>query len=440
MFKKILSKAALIIALGLFVSGCKGSASSSTLVQNNSGDVTITWWSFPVFSQEDSAYESGTYEKEIIKAFEASNPGIKVNLKMIDFTTGPDKITSAIEGGSMGDVLFDAPGRIISYAKSGYLADLNNMFTDDFIEDVNNSSLIDSCMDNGSYYMYPISSSPFYMAFNKDMLDDAGVSSYVKEGWTVSDFTTVLTALHDKGYAPGSIYYNGSGGDQGTRAFLSNLYDGHIINNELNQYTVNSQEMIESFDYVKKAIDSGLISNGIYINGSNDIANFVNGNTSFTLLWSTGQQTSNQAVLDLNKITTVSVPFPSIDGRAELEYLVNGFCVFDNGDEARIEASQKFIDFICNDDDWGPKDVIQTGCFPVRSSLGQLYNDATMKMVSNWTQYYSVYYNTVDGFSSMRDNWEILLRDIIYSDYSITESVDSFTVDSNSTLNAAEDK
>ena len=59
----------------------------------------------------------GTYEKSIIEAFEKANPDIKVKLETIDFKSGPEKITTAIEAGTAPDVLFDAPGRIINYGK-----------------------------------------------------------------------------------------------------------------------------------------------------------------------------------------------------------------------------------------------------------------------------------------------------------------------------------
>lgn len=61
----------------------------------------------------------GTYEKKLIAAFEKANPEIKVKLETIDFTSGPEKITTAIEAGTAPDVLFDAPGRIIQYGKMG---------------------------------------------------------------------------------------------------------------------------------------------------------------------------------------------------------------------------------------------------------------------------------------------------------------------------------
>ncbi|MDX5053302.1 extracellular solute-binding protein, partial [Streptococcus suis] len=81
-------------------------------------------------------------EKKVIKAFEKKNPNIKVKLETIDFTSGPEKITTAIEAGTAPDVLFDAPGRIIQYGKNGKLADLNDLFTDQFIKDVNNKNII----------------------------------------------------------------------------------------------------------------------------------------------------------------------------------------------------------------------------------------------------------------------------------------------------------
>ncbi len=42
----------------------------------------------------------GTYEKSIIEAFEKANPDIKVKLETIDFKSGPEKITTAIEAGN----------------------------------------------------------------------------------------------------------------------------------------------------------------------------------------------------------------------------------------------------------------------------------------------------------------------------------------------------
>ena len=103
-------------------------------------------------------------------------------------------------------------------------------------------------------YMYPISSAPFYMAMNKKMLEDAGVADLVKEGWTTDDFEKVLKALKDKGYTPGSLFSSGQGGDQGTRAFIANLYGGSVTDKEL----LNTQLTILSSSKVLKKQLAGL--------------------------------------------------------------------------------------------------------------------------------------------------------------------------------------
>lgn len=211
--KKILcSLVAGAAILSLAACGNSGGSNKSADSGNSSGKTEITWWAFPVFTQKKASDGVGTYEKEIIKAFEKANPDIKVKLETIDFKSGPEKITTAIEAGTAPDVLFDAPGRIIQYGKNGKLAELNDLFTDDFVKDVNNNQIIQASKAGDKAYMYPISSAPFYMALNKKMLKEAGVLDLVKEGWTTADFEKVLKALKAKGYTPGSLFSNGQGG------------------------------------------------------------------------------------------------------------------------------------------------------------------------------------------------------------------------------------
>lgn len=275
------------------------------------------------------------------------------------------------------------------------------------------------------------------MAFNKEMVTDAGVADLIKEGWTTEDLTKVLQKLADKEYTPGSVFCSGQGGDQGTRAFFSNLYNGSITDDQVTKYTVNSESGVKALQYIKDGVDNGLLLNGSQYNGGDDIQNFVNKQTSFTLLWAPGQQNSNNELLAQNGVTTLEVPFPSANGSTALEYLVNGFCVFDNKDQAKIDASKKFIQFICDDAEWGPKNVIQTACFPVRKSFGDLYNDDRMATIASWTEFYSPYYNTIDGFAEMRTYWFPMLQAVMSGDKTPQATADEFVELSNkSILNA----
>ena len=423
--------------LSLAACGSSSSSDSSDTAESSSDVTEITWWAFPVFTQENADDGVGTYEASIIEAFEKANPDIKVKLETIDFTSGPEKITTAIEAGTAPDVLFDAPGRIITYGKNGKLADLNDLFTDEFVADVNNDNLIQASKAGDTAYMYPISSAPFYMALNKAMLEDAGVLDLVKDGWTTDDFEKVIKALKDKGYNPGSLFSNGQGGDQGTRAFLANLYSGSVTDAEVTKYTTDQPNFVKALEKAAGWIKDGYMMNGSQYNGGDDIQNFANGQTSYTILWAPSQNGIQAQLLEASKVEVVEVPFPSEDGKADLEYLVNGFAVFNNGDEAKVAAAKKFIQFICDDEEWGPKNVVRTGAFPVRTSYGKLYDTERMETISAWTEYYSPYYNTIDGFAEMRALWFPMLQAVSNGEQSAADALANFTKQANETIKKA---
>ena len=392
--------------LGLAACSNSGGSKDAAKSGGDGAKTEITWWAFPVFTQEKTGDGVGTYEKSIIEAFEKANPDVKVKLETIDFKSGPEKITTAIEAGTAPDVLFDAPGRIIQYGKNGKLAELNDLFTDEFVKDVNNENIVQASKAGDKAYMYPISSAPFYMAMNKKMLEEAGVANLVKEGWTTDDFEKVLKALKDKGYTPGSLFSSGQGGDQGTRAFISNLYGASVTDKDVTKYTT-------------------------------DDPNFANGQTSYTILWAPAQNGIQAKLLEASKVEVVEVPFPSDSGKPALEYLVNGFAVFNNKDDKKVAASKKFVQFIADDKEWGPKDVVRTGAFPVRTSFGKLYEDKRMETISGWTKYYSPYYNTINGFAEMRTLWFPMLQSVSNGDEKPADALKAFTEKANETIKKA---
>ena len=413
--KKFLA-AALVASMALSLGACSTEPNQPSSSGSNGGDAaktTITWWSFPTFGAGEQA---GVYEKEVIAAFEEANPDIKVELTTIDFTSGPEALTAAIEGGTAPDVLFDAPGRIIEYGNAGKLVKLDDMFTDEFVADVNNEALINACKGKDGAYMYPLSSAPFYMGLNKNMLEEANALQYVNlEGdrtWTTDNFVKMCEALKDAGVAqvPGIVYCGGQGGDQGTRALVSNLYGGKMANDEMTEYTFNSPEAVKGLELLQDMVSKGLLDSGNSMAAADELQKYQQETCAMTFCWGT----SNAQNYALSDGESISVPFPSDDGVPALEYLVNGFCVFDNGDQAKADAAKKFIQFVCDDATWGPKSVVRSGAFPVRTSFGDLYPDnAEMTLLASWTKYYAPYYNTMDGFASMRKEWYNMLQKVL---------------------------
>lgn len=372
--------------------------------------VELTWWVPPTFIQDEGS-AAGTYEQQLVDAFNQENPHITIKVEPIDFTSASEKITAAIEGGNAADILFDAPGRIIEYGKNGKLVALDDMFTSEFTTDVDNDALLSACVGDDTYYMYPISASPFYMAINKDMWEASGAMEHVNlEGdrsWTTDDFEQAITKLHAAGYNPGVLFCSAQGGDQGTRAFINNLYSSNTVNADRSAYAFDSDNGIKGLTKAQEWLDAGTLGNGVAYNGGGSIELFVAGTTSFEFCWGTSAAGNNKATMDAAGVTAISLPFPSDDGKAELEYLVNGFCVFDNGDAAKAAASKQFIKWVSDKEE----SVIRTGAFPVLNSMGNLYpGDEEKALLSEFTKMYGPYYNTMDGFANMRAEWWSMLQ------------------------------
>ena len=419
----------LTLVMVLSLAAC-GGKKEETPAPDDSGNETaaqteIVWWAFPTFG-----VDSG-YEQELADAFMAANPDVKITVETIDFQSGPDALTSAITAGTAPDILFDAPGRIIEYGNAGNLVALDDMIGE-LKGDLASESLLDTCVGaDGSYYMYPISSSPFYMGLNKEMLEKADALRYVNlEGdrtWTTENFVKMCEALRDAGVCmtPGIVYCGAQGGDQGTRALVNNLYSGTIVGSD-GKWNVG-ENGVKALELLKTMYDNKSMDAGFSMAAADELQQFQQETCAMTFCWGT----SNAKSYASEDYTQISVPFPSDDGVPELEYLVNGFCVFDNGDDAKAEASKRFISFIGDDAEWGPKGVVQTGAFPVRASFGNLYegNDE-MSLLASWSQYYGPYYNTRAGFAAMRPLWFNMLQQV-FNGTPAQEAADAFNSGAN---------
>ncbi len=384
------------------------SSETTAAAETPAGGVTeITWWAFPTFGVDTG------YEQEVVDAFNASHPDIKVKVEYIDFTSGPDKLTASITSGTAPDILFDAPGRIIEFGEAGYLVPLNDMM-DSLKSDLLSQSLVDTCVGtDGTAWMYPISSSPFYMGLNKEALEKADALQYVNlEGdrtWTTDNFVKMCEALRDAAptQVPAIVYCGGQGGDQGTRALVNNLYGSTIVGSD-GKWNIDANG-VKALSLLKTMYDNKSIDAGFDMAAADELQKFQQETCAMTFCWGT----SNAVTYKSDDFTQIAVPFPSESGTPSLEYLVNGFCVFDNKSDERAAAAKEFVKYICDDPEWGPKSVVKTNAFPVRESFGDLYpGDEEKAMLASWSKYYGPYYNTRAGFAAMRPLWFNMLQQV----------------------------
>ncbi len=394
----------------------------------------VKFWAFPNFATVNDTV--GAYEEELIAAFEAQNPDVDVQLEMLDFDSGPAKIATAVTAGNAPNVIFDAPGRIITWAAEGILADLNDMFSDEDKADIS-QGVQEASKYKGDYVMYPLGTAPFCMGFNKTMLETHGLLDMLPlEGdrtWTLEEYEALLRALKDKGEAGAVIFCRTQGGDQGTRAFLANLYGGSVMNEDLSAYVTNGEAFVKGLDWTMKAIAEGLLENGVGFDGTGAIDEFAAGRVSHTILFGTGLYNLRRQQLAEMEIEAVLVPYPAPGKAPELEFLVSGLCVLD-ADAKTLDASKRFVDFVCNDPEWSMKNVAAAGQFSPRASVVAQVEDPEIVYGSTMSKFFGKYYNTVPGFAQMRTFWFASLQAAFSGEKTAQEAMDYFVGEANKTL------
>ncbi|MGX7099514.1 ABC transporter substrate-binding protein [Globicatella sanguinis] len=403
-------------------------ASVTPAVVSAEDEVTITYWNFPNFTSDKEFPASEDYDAALIAAFEEKYPHINVEYQKLDFTDGPAKIETALQSQTNPDVIYDAPGRIIDWASKGYLAP----FTD-----VDTSTLIEAAVKASSFedelYLYPQGIAPFLMAVNVGLTDELGVTDLLPldsedRNWTVDEFQAFLEAVNDAegDTIPTVVYSKSQAGDQGPRAFVSNLFGSWITNDEVTEYIINNEAGVKALEWIKEQAPTGILGQGAALEAKDALEYFKSGKAVLTILASPG------LAAQWEDLDFKFLPFPNVDKAPKYEYLVAGPAVFDNGDDAKIEAAQLFVDFMINDEVWGKRTLLATGNFSAKEGETGLYDNEELTFAEKLSDQFGAYYNTIPGYARMRPLWFPLLQGVLSGDTEdVKAALDAFVEEAN---------
>lgn len=425
--KRFVKYALVLIASALVLVGCGSKGGGG-----GSDTVTIDYWNFPNFVNDSEFTTSEDYDEALIKAFEDKNPGIKVKYQKLDFTDGPAKIETAIQSETNPDVIYDAPGRIIDWASKGYLVPFDEVDTSKLQAPGVSASSYD-----GKLYLYPQGLAPFLMAVNTKVTDALGVTDLLPldsadRNWTVDEFETFLRAVKDAegDIIPTVLFTKSAAGDQGPRAFVSNLYGSWITNDAVTEYTINNAEGVKALEWIAEATKEGLLGSGISLEAADSTEYFRSGKSALTILASPGLLTGWAG----DDIDAKFVPYPNDTKSPQYEYLVAGPAVFDNKDEAKAEAAKKFVDFMINDEEWGQRTLLASGNFSAKNGETGLYDNEEFKFAETLTPQFGAYYNTIPGYAKMRPTWFPMLQSVMGGEVDPKTAVDEFVENANKTI------
>ncbi|URN95041.1 MAG: extracellular solute-binding protein [Candidatus Pristimantibacillus lignocellulolyticus] len=393
--------------------------------------VEITWWNFPNFTALDG--EVGKFEKQIIAAFNEKHPEITVNLEMLTFDGGPEKLNVAIATKTAPDVIYDAPGRIIDWAKKDLLASIDDMFTNEVKADITPAIIEQSSVD-GMMYMFPFNTGPFTMAVNKTLFEEIGALDLLPldsedRTWTVAEFEAALKAVKEKApdVIPVGFYAKSQAGDQGTRGFLTNLAGSTFLNDTNDSIALNNEGGVAALEWIMKASKDGLLAPGaasMAASDHNDL--FLQGKMAFAINYSAVLKTQfapNKA----SDFEDILLPYPTVDGSApKLEPFLGGLAIFNNEDAAKVEASKKFIDFIVNDPEWSVTALKQTGGLSARNSITGIYEGSEYAYSELARKFITTPPTIADGYAEIRTYWFPALQKVLLNTSSAADALAEF--------------
>ena len=375
-------------------------------------ETEITLWTYPIGS-----WSKSDVVDEIVANFNAVYPDIKVKVEYLDYTSGDDQVTAAIEAGTTPDIIFEGPERLVAnWGAAGKMMDISDLWTEETSADIAaaGESMKGICTAaDGNIYLYPLCMTTHCMVIDKAVFEATGAMQYINEDrtWTTEQFQNAMKVLADAGYMPGIVYCGGQGGDQGTRALVYNLYSAQFANAEHTEYTIGSEAGIKGLTLLQQMANDGTIVPDPAIVAGDAIALFANGTTPTCFCWNAALLETNKASL-AEGIEPYAVTFPSDDGVPVLDGGIWGFGVFDNGDENKIAASKTFINFMANSDETA-KAVKTSTYFSVKNSLSDLYkDDEIMNEYQKLMPYLGDYYQVTPGWAEARTAWWNMLQQV----------------------------
>ena len=389
---------AVVLAVVMVVSLCAFTASAEDVTE-------ISLWTYPIGKWVDEATVSA-----LLADFHAAHPEIHVTVEYLDYTNGDDKVNTAIEGNAAPDIIMEGPERLIAnWGAKGLMVNLA-----DLVPANTYPSIVASCTSpNGEVYEMPVCMIAHCMAINRDVFEAAGALQYLNEEthtWnSVEDFFKAVQAVADAGYENvGCIYCGGQGGDQGTRALITNIGGGTYANAEHTAYTYASTENATALS--KLWNQKGIIFDPSIV-ASDEITNFVNGTFQMAFCWNISQEVNNKDALGFD---VLPMAFPS-DTTPSLQGGIWGFGVFNNGDEAKIEAAKTFIKFMTESDEQYAKAVTATSFAPVRDLAGFAPNEYFAEY-SIMSPMMGDYYQITLGWATARTEWWNMLQRVQNTD------------------------
>lgn len=319
-----------VTGTALLLAACGGGSADDG---NSDDPVELT---FQSLSDQPAAIEA---TQQIVDSWNADNPDVQVTIVPAGWDGIYDKLITQFNGGAAPDIIhFEAAG-IVPFAVDGYLADLTDLMSTDFADDVP-SGIMSTVTVDGQVVAYPTELQSYMVFANRTLLEQAGVDIPTGDTMTWDEMREIATATTTDGtvglgwglksptaafmtMAPtfGGTYFEGTGEDATLNVDDGELAIPEIVSEMTAEGTLAPVTLSQSGSEVLASFYAGQIA--MTIQGSFQAANIA-----------------TDAPEDLDWVV-----LPPLEGSAGAGQAANPQTLSVNIDSEHVEESARFLDY-----------------------------------------------------------------------------------------------
>jgi ABC-type glycerol-3-phosphate transport system substrate-binding protein len=373
----------------------------------------LTLWSMPLTNDMETMLTN-----ELIAGFNKQYPNVKINLEMLTWEGGPEKLQIALGTGTTPDLYIDGTARTAALPSKNVLVDISDVIAK--YQDKYFPSLLNIGKLDGKNYILPIMSmNAIAMAVNVDLAKELGTFDLLpadKKSWTFTDFYNFCKATTEAGKSKGvyaAALYAGS--QSSDIAYYSMMLSGggKILSDDHKTSAANSPENVAVIEMLGKLAKENLISPGASTLKDEDTdALFYNSKIVIDVSGSpiymatTLKQMQEEGSVK-TRFEIAPYMYPSADGKTyhTASWGANTMVLFKNKeDSAKIQAGKAFMDYYLSSPDFQAKLCAGAGNTPIFQGVQVPLDDPGIKAINDqiaeWTGLYAD-----SSFGILEPNW-----------------------------------
>lgn len=299
--------------------------------------------------------------------FEANyNRPVDIDVEVFEQNQYDTAVVDAFDTSDAPDILYGDYFNISTYIHTGRVVPLDDAITPQ-IKDGVYDYLWNMSTIQDHIYMAPYLARQNVLAYNKDLFEQAGLSTYIHDGiqsWTLEEWEHVLDTLAanlPSGSFPMMMYARSSQGDTHTMTLLRAC--GGTFFDESGHFNLSTPEGIAALAWIQDGVSRGWFpphAENLEIEDCSSL--FRAGQLGIYMV--------NNASIGRYGDTIGLVNFPNGSEKGCATTFVSGFEVFDNGDQTKVQIAKDFLAHVYNSEELM---AYAAGTLPASKAVAEQY-------------------------------------------------------------------